>query len=172
MPGEERRTKKAKSLMERTVSHHQHGFAREEKIPQPPRVIVIRQQGTTLWSEVRPWTGLDLRPMETAPQSPLDAPRLPQRAAIPRGKAKHHAGGRYLLHFCSQGGDQHRPQKHNEVHTYTEFFTGGPNGASARCPMWQCKPTGGHALKGVTTAVSPSVLALRSEHGRDVSSLA
>ena len=33
--------------------------------------------------------------------------------------------------------------------------------------MWQRKPTGGRALKGVTTAVSPSVLALRSEQGRD-----
>ena len=33
--------------------------------------------------------------------------------------------------------------------------------------MWQRKPTGGRALKGVITAVSPSVLALRSEHGRD-----
>ena len=34
-------------------------------------------------------------------------------------------------------------------------------------PRWQRKPTGGRALKGVTTAVSPSVLALRSEQGRD-----
>ena len=34
--------------------------------------------------------------------------------------------------------------------------------------MWQRKPTGGRALKGVTTAVSPSVLALRSEQGRDI----
>ena len=34
--------------------------------------------------------------------------------------------------------------------------------------MWQHKPTGGRALKGVTTAVSPSVLALRSEQGRDI----
>ena len=33
--------------------------------------------------------------------------------------------------------------------------------------MWQRKPTGG-VLKGVTTAVSPSVLALRSEQGRDI----
>ena len=36
-----------------------------------------------------------------------------------------------------------------------------------RAPCWQRKPTGGRALKGVTTAVSPSVLALRSEQGRD-----
>ena len=34
--------------------------------------------------------------------------------------------------------------------------------------MWQRKPTGGRALKGVTTAESPSVLALRSEQGRDI----
>ena len=34
--------------------------------------------------------------------------------------------------------------------------------------MWQRKPTGGRALKGVTTAVSPSVLALRSEQRRDI----
>ena len=34
--------------------------------------------------------------------------------------------------------------------------------------MWQRTPTGGRALKGVTTAVSPSVLALRSEQGRDI----
>ena len=34
--------------------------------------------------------------------------------------------------------------------------------------MWQRKPTGGRALKGVTTAVSPSVLALRSEQGKDI----
>ena len=34
--------------------------------------------------------------------------------------------------------------------------------------MWQRKPTGGRALKGVITAVSPSVLAMRSEQGRDI----
>ena len=34
--------------------------------------------------------------------------------------------------------------------------------------MWQRKPTGGRALKVVTTAVSPNVLALRSEQGRDI----
>ena len=34
--GDERRTKKAKTLMETRVSHHQHGSAREEKILQPP----------------------------------------------------------------------------------------------------------------------------------------
>ena len=34
--------------------------------------------------------------------------------------------------------------------------------------MWQRKPTGGRALKGVTTVVSPSVLAPRSEQGRDI----
>ena len=34
--------------------------------------------------------------------------------------------------------------------------------------MWQRKPTGGRALTGVTTAVSPSVPALRSEQGRDM----
>ena len=33
--------------------------------------------------------------------------------------------------------------------------------------MWQHKPTGGCALKGVTAAVSPSVLALTSKQGRD-----
>ena len=44
----------------------------------------------------------------------------------------------------------------------------GSNGALARCPMWQRKLTRGRALKGVTTAVSPTVLALRSEQGRDI----
>ena len=34
--------------------------------------------------------------------------------------------------------------------------------------MWQRKPTAGRALKGETTAVSPSVLALRSEQGRAI----
>ena len=34
--------------------------------------------------------------------------------------------------------------------------------------MWQRKPTAGQARKGVTTAVSPSVLALRSEQGGDI----
>ena len=83
---------------------------------------------------------LDPRPMETAPQSPLDAPRLPQRGASllaggVGGKAKHQAGGRQPPHFCSQGGDQHRPQQQNEVYTCTEFFWGGPTGPQrdARC---------------------------------------
>ena len=67
--------------------------------------------------------------------------------------------------FFSQGGDRHQPKKPNEVYMCTNFFSGGSNGASARCPMWQRKPTRGRALKGVTTAVSPSVLALRSEQG-------
>ena len=35
--------------------------------------------------------------------------------------------------------------------------------------MWQRKPTEGRALKGVTTAVSPNLLALRSEQGRYIS---
>ena len=46
---------------------------------------------------------------------------------------------------------------------------GGSNRALARCPLWQRKPTRGRAHKGVTTAVSSSVLALRSEQGRDIS---
>ena len=63
--------------------------------------------------------------METAPQSPLDAPRLPQRAASflaggVGGKAKHRAGGRQPLHLFSQGGDQHRPQQHNLVTECTD----------------------------------------------------
>ena len=115
---------------------------------------------------------LDPCPTETAPQSPLDAPRLPQRAASflaggVGGKAKQQAGGRQPPHFFNQGDDQHRPKQNNGLYTCTEFLLGGSNGASARCPMWQRKPTGGRALKGVTTAVSPSVLALRSEQGRD-----
>ena len=57
-----------------------------------------------------------------------------------------------------------RPPPPPHVH---RVLLGGSNGASARCPMWQRKPTGGRARKGVTTAVSPSVLALRSEQGRD-----
>ena len=113
---------------------------------------------------------LDPCPMETAPQSPLDAPRLPQRVASflaggVGGKAKHQVGGRQPPHFLSQGGDQHQPQQHN-LHVH-RVLLGGSNGASARCPTWQRKPTGGRALKGVTTAVSPSVLALRSGQGRD-----
>ena len=84
------------------------------------------------------------------------------------GKAKHQGGGRQPPHFCSQGGDQHQPHKPNEVYTCTGFLLGGSNGASARCPMWQRKPNGGRALKGVTTAVSPSVLVPRSEQGRDI----
>ena len=103
---------------------------------------------------------LDPCPMETAPQSPLDAPRLPQRAASflaggVGGKAKQQAGGRQPPHFFSQVGDQHRPKQNNKLYTCTEFFSGGPMGPQR------------HALKGVTTAVSPSVLALRSEQGRD-----
>ena len=76
---------------------------------------------------------LDPCPMETAPQSPLDAPRLPQRAV--GGKAKQQAGGRQPPHFFSQGGDQHRPKQNNEVYTCTEFFSGGPMGPQrdARC---------------------------------------
>ena len=65
--GDERRTKKAKSLMETRVSHHQHGLAREEKILQhtgEPRPPVIQQQGTTMWSEVQPWTGLRTPPAQ------------------------------------------------------------------------------------------------------------
>ena len=65
-----------------------------------PRPPVTQQQGTTIGSEVRPWT--DLRtpcPMETAPLSPLDAPWLQQRAAsflagVVEGKAKQQVGGR------------------------------------------------------------------------------
>ena len=83
---------------------------------------------------------LDPCPMETAPQSPLDAPRLPQRAASflaggVGGKAKQQAGGRQPPHFFSQGGDQHRPIQNNEVYTCTEFFSGGPMGPQrdARC---------------------------------------
>ena len=34
--------------------------------------------------------------------------------------------------------------------------------------MRQSKPTRGCALKGATTAASPNVLAMRSEHGRDM----
>ena len=34
--------------------------------------------------------------------------------------------------------------------------------------MWQRKHTEGRALKGATTAVSPSLLAQRSEQGRDI----
>ena len=49
---------------------------------------------------------LDPCPMETAPQSPLDAPRLPQRAASflaggVGGKAKQQAGGRQPPHIFS-----------------------------------------------------------------------
>ena len=51
-----------------------------ETYTREPRPPVIQQQGTTMWSKVRPWTGLQT-PMETAPLSPLDAPPLPQRAA-------------------------------------------------------------------------------------------
>ena len=77
---------------------------------------------------------LDPRPMETAPQPPLDAPQLPERAANflaggVRGKAKHQARGRQPPQFFSQGGDQHRPEQHNEVYTCIEFFAGGPTGS-------------------------------------------
>ena len=39
---------------------------------------------------------------------------------------------------------------------------------TARWPMLQLKPTGGCTLKGVTMAVSPRELALRSQQGRDI----
>ena len=83
---------------------------------------------------------LDPCPMETTPQSPLDAPWLPERAASflagrVGGKAKQQAGGRQPPHFFSQGGDKHQPKQNNELHTCTEFFSGGQMGPQrdARC---------------------------------------
>ena len=78
--------------------------------------------------------------------------------------------------FCCKGGDPHQPTNgtllptNDAVYTCTEFFLGGPMGPLRRCRVWQRKPTGGRALQRVTTAVSPSVLALTSEQGREIDS--
>ena len=56
--------------MEKRAAFHRHGKAGEETILQPLRYTlgsrgppVIQQQGTTMWSKVRPWKGLQTPPL-------------------------------------------------------------------------------------------------------------
>ena len=101
---------------------------------------MIQQQSTTMgprYGRGRASGPPPPRPMETAPLSILDAPRLPQRAASflaggVGGKAKQQARGRQSPHLFSQGGDRHQTNhKPNEVYTCTEFFSGPQR--DARC---------------------------------------
>ena len=75
---------------------------------------MIQQQGTTMWSEVRPWTGL---------WTPAQWKR---RRSLRWMRPGYHNAQRAFLPS---------EQQHNEVYTCTEFFSGGPTGPQrdARC---------------------------------------
>ena len=138
---------------------------------------MIKQQGRTIGSEVRPWTGLRTPPPNgngaavntgCAPAT-TTCGKLSRRRS--RGQGQTTGRGKANPVFFSARvliDTNHKTQRSLHMH---RVLLRRSNGASARCLMQQRKPTGGRALKGVTTAISPSVLALRSEQWR-TSSLA
>ena len=82
-------------------------------------------------------------------------PREPPGVRAPLQLHHRRLGQHSPVHSSAVVGEPRRPDSHL------------PTPAPPPPPPRQRKPTGGRALKGVTTAVSPSVLALRSEQGRD-----